>query len=109
MIATRVDDNQAQITKDLRKIGCAVTPIHTVGKGVSDLLVSYEKKWFVFELKDGSKVKSAQNLTNDEIKWIEAQKATVFIVRNTAECLKVLHQFTFGDKREGENCQCAKT
>lgn len=95
MIAKRVDDNQAEITKELRKIRAEVTPIHTVGKGVSDLLVSYNGHWFVFELKDGSKVKSAQKLTKDEQRWINKQKAPVYIIRNTAEALKILHKVSY--------------
>ncbi len=95
MIAKRVDDNQEQIMRDLRKVGCEVTSIASVGKGCPDLLISHEGYWFVFEIKDGSKVKSAQKLTKDEKRWIERQKAPVHIITCTADALRVFNEVIY--------------
>lgn len=90
MIAKRADANQPEVTEALRKIGAVVTPIHTVGKGVSDLLVSYDQTWFVLEVKDGRKPKSAQKLTKDEVTWQGKQRAPVYTVASAEEAIFVV-------------------
>jgi hypothetical protein len=61
--AARVDDNQGDIVAALRKMGCSVLQLHTVGAGCPDLLVGYDTINLLLEVKDGSKVPSAQSLT----------------------------------------------
>jgi hypothetical protein len=89
--AARVDDNQGEIVKALRKIGAVVTPIHRLGGGVSDLLVSFRQKWWVLEVKDGKKPPSERVLTPDEKRWIGEQKAPVYIVTSAAEAVQFLN------------------
>ena len=88
MIAKKVDLNQNQIIKDLRKIGATVTVISSLGRGVPDLLVSYESKWYVFEIKNPELPKSKQRLTKDEQNWINKQRASVHIIRDMYDILK---------------------
>ena len=88
--AARVDSNQAEIVKAIRKIGAEVTHLHTVGKGVADLLVSFRQRWLVLEVKDGSKPASARELTPDEERWIGRQRAPVFIVTSPLEAVTFL-------------------
>lgn len=90
--AARVDDNQAAVVKALRMIGAAVTPIHMVGRGVSDLLVSFRQRWFVLEVKDGAKPPSARELTPDEKRWIGEQRAAVFIVTSPWEAVDLVRR-----------------
>lgn len=92
--AARVDANQAEIVQALRKLGAAVTAIHMVGKGVSDLLVSYRQKWFVLEVKDGAKPPSARELTADEKTWIGEQRAPVYIVTSAHEAVEFIRRAT---------------
>ena len=88
--AARIDENQPAIVKALRKIGASVTPLHAVGGGVSDLLVSFRQKWFVLEVKNPSKPKSDQELTPDQVRWIGEQKAPVYTVRDELEAIRFL-------------------
>lgn len=88
--AARVDANQAEIVKAIRKIGAEVTHLHTIGKGVADLLVSFRQKWFVLEVKDGAKCASARELTPDEEEWIGKQRAPVFVVTSPIEAVTFL-------------------
>lgn len=90
MRVRRVDDNQVEIVKALRKIGAEVTHLHTLGKGVSDLLVSFRQRWLVLEVKDGSKPPSKRELTPDEKEWIAKQHAPVFIVNSPIEAVTFL-------------------
>ena len=73
--AARVDDNHAEIREVFRKAGFAVADTAGAGNGFPDLVVqchhaegAYGRLTLLIEVKDGSKAKSRQALT-------EAQKA----------------------------------
>lgn len=74
----------------LRKAGAEVTSLHQVGGGVPDLLVSYRNKWYLIEVKDGSKPPSARMLTDDQRKWMVKQHASVWVVNSPAEALDAI-------------------
>lgn len=65
----RVDRNQMEIIKALRQVGASVQPLHTVGKGVPDLLVGYRGVNYLLEIKDSAKPPSARKLTPMEENW----------------------------------------
>lgn len=88
--ARRVDANQVEIVKALRKIGATVQPLHTVGKGCPDLLVGWRQKNFLMEVKDGTKPPSARELTPDEKEWISGWRGPVFIVNSPLEAVTFL-------------------
>ena len=88
----RVDANQPAVVEALRRIGAAVTPLHTVGKGVADLLVSYRQAWTVMEVKDGTLPPSKRTLTDLERSWIAQQHALVFIVTSPLEAIDVIRR-----------------
>lgn len=73
--AARVDNTQADIVKALRMAAMTVQPLHTIGKGVPDLLVGWRGRNVLLELKTGN-----ARLTADETGWHEkwaGQVATV--------------------------------
>jgi len=74
----------------LRQAGAEVTSLHQVGGGVPDLLVSFRNKWYVVEVKDGSKPPSARMLTDDQRKWMVKQHASVWVVNSPAEALDAI-------------------
>lgn len=66
--AAKVDDNQGDIVKALRAVGCLVA--HTpVGNGFPDLAVGYRGRIVLLEVKDGRKVPSARKLNENEVKF----------------------------------------
>lgn len=65
----KIDANQNEIVKALRLYGANVQSLAQLGSGVPDLLVSARGKWFVAEVKDGSKPPSQRKLTPDEESW----------------------------------------
>ncbi len=69
MRAKRVDDNHGAVVAALRKAGCVVQSLATVGRGCPDLLVLRGGKTTLLEVKDGSKPPSARRLTADEVRW----------------------------------------
>lgn len=88
--AARIDENQPAIVKGLEKIGAKVTPLHRVGQGVSDLLVSFRQRWFLMEVKNPEKPKADRELTPDQKKWIGQQRAPVYVVNDAQEAIDIL-------------------
>lgn len=76
--AARIDKNQPEIIKAYRRLGCYVTPTHTLGDDFPDLVVSnYGLTWTV-EVKSGNgKPSEGQQKFHDEC------KGSHFIVRDT--------------------------
>ena len=48
MVYKRVDNNQTQIVKALRDMGCTVEHLHAVGKGCPDIIVGFKGRRMVF-------------------------------------------------------------
>lgn len=90
MRAAKIDANQPEIVKVLRAMGVSVQPLHTVGGGVPDLLCALLGFNFLIEVKDGSKVPSAQKLTLDQVVWHAHWKAPVYIVNSIASAIEVV-------------------
>jgi len=67
--AAKVDDNHAAVVAALRKCGAFVQSLAATGSGCPDLLVGYQGKTLLIEIKDGKKVLSAQKLTTDQQDW----------------------------------------
>ncbi len=90
MRAAKIDANQPEIVKALRQMGVSVQHLHSVGSGCPDLLCAVNGRVFLIEIKDGSKVPSAQKLTPDQVEWHAAWKSTVHIVRNIDDAIAVV-------------------
>jgi len=69
MRAAKIDANHEQVVSALRAAGASVQTLAAVGKGVPDLLVGYQGKTLLLEVKDGRKPPSARRLTEDQLKW----------------------------------------
>jgi Holliday junction resolvase len=67
--AARIDANQEQVVSALRAAGATVQSLAGVGVGVPDLLVGYQGKTLLLEVKDGKKPPSERRLTEDQLKW----------------------------------------
>ena len=94
-IAAKIDANQPEIVKALRKIGCTVEILSAVGKGCPDIIVGYNmhsgiKCNVFFEIKDGAKPKSARKLTPDQVKWHEQWQGAVYVVDSVDDALKII-------------------
>jgi hypothetical protein len=86
----RTDDNQQLIVKQLRQLGCSVAITSMMGKGFPDLVLGYQNKNFLIELKDGAKPKSQKGLTMDEAKFFTAWKGSICKCENIDEILKYI-------------------
>lgn len=88
--APRVDNTQKDIVAALRGVGASVTSLAGVGKGVSDLLVSYRMRWYVIEAKTRAKDGGRETLTEDECKWIQNQRAEVVVAYTPEDALRAI-------------------
>ena len=69
MRAAKIDANHEQVVSALRAAGASVQSLAGVGKGVPDLLVGFQGKTLLMEIKDGRKTPSELRLTEDQVKW----------------------------------------
>ncbi len=65
----RVDRNQPEIVKALRKMGATVVSLARIGEGCPDLLVGWRGRTILIEVKDGQAIPSKRLLTDDELKF----------------------------------------
>lgn len=90
MRAAKVDANQVEIVRALRRIGCTVQSLASVGKGVPDLLVGFRGVNYLIEVKDGSKPKSAQKLTTDQVEWHSKWLGRVYVVNCVEDAISIV-------------------
>lgn len=84
-----MDGNQAEIVELLREIpGCTVAVTSAVGNGFPDIVVGYRGFNFLFEIKDPTKPKSDQELTDDQQRFHAAWKGQVHRVFGVAEIVE---------------------
>ena len=95
MRAYRVDANQKEIVEAFRAMGATVMHTHTVGNGAPDIVVGYQKKNYLFEIKDGTKPKSAQKLTDQEKEFHKLWKGQVRIISDVTEVVEIMNALTF--------------
>ena len=84
-LKARVDSNQVEVVKALRKIGAKVQHLHTVGAGCPDLLVGYRRKNYLLEVK----VKGGQ-MGLAQIEWAETWPGEVHTVRTPEEAVSAV-------------------
>jgi hypothetical protein len=87
---SRVDTNQPEIVKALRKAGALVLHLHEIGKGTPDILVGYRGRLRLMEIKDGAKSPSKRELTPDEEKFHAIWADYVWVVQSVDDALKLI-------------------
>lgn len=86
----RVDANQKEIVQQLRKLNISVLHTHQLGKGAPDLILGYRNDNFMIELKDGTKTKSQQKLTPDELEFQNKWKGNYSVCNSLEQILNVI-------------------
>jgi Holliday junction resolvase len=89
--AAKIDANQTQVVEALRAAGATVQSLAAVGQGVPDLLVGFQGKTVLLEVKDGRKPPSERRLTEDQLKWHGAWRGgPLAVVDGVDAALRVL-------------------
>lgn len=78
--AARIDGNQPELVKELKKIGAVVADTSRLGDGFPDLVVAYKGKNYLVEVKDPSQPPSKRRLTPKEKKFLGVWPAPCFVV-----------------------------
>lgn len=86
MVYKRVDDNQSQIVRELRRVGMDVQHLHGVGHGCPDILVGYRGRNILLEIKKDEKAK----LTADQEVWHKMWRGQVAVVSNPQAAVKAV-------------------
>ena len=91
----RIDENQNEIVKVLRKLGASVLILSSVGKGCPDILVGVSdnkghKHNILVEIKDGKKSPSQRKLTEDEQKFFDNWKGQVSVITSVTEAILLI-------------------
>ena len=88
----RVDRNQAKIVGALRHAGASVWHTHEAGKGAPDIVVGWERKNYLFEIKDPKQPPSKRRLTDDEETFHEYWEGQVDVIHSFEEALEIMTQ-----------------
>jgi Holliday junction resolvase len=83
--AAKVDGNQVEIVKALRKIGANVLHLHQLGKGVPDLLACLGNRNVLLEVKV-----PGEKLTKDQVEFIATWGGEMHIVHSPAEAVTAM-------------------
>lgn len=83
--AAKIDQNQTEIVKALRKVGCSVLSLAPIGKGAPDLLAGYRGKNVLIEVK-----RPKGKLNDQQQEFKAAWRGDLCVVRSVDEALLVL-------------------
>lgn len=88
--AARIDENQPEIIKALRAVGCSVTSLAAVGNGCPDLLVGRHGRNVLIEVKNENQPPSRRALSPDEKEWHLNWRGQVSVVNTVGEALRAI-------------------
>ena len=92
--AARVDANQKEIVDALRRCGASVL-ITSQLKNCFDILVGYNGKDYIVEIKDGKKPPSQRKLTKGEQKFADGWRGGKYhIIESADEAIEMLNKDT---------------
>ena len=89
--SARVDENQPEIVSAFRTLGWAVLIISQL-KNCCDIFVSKNGRTIAVEIKDGTKPKSKQKLTEGEISFKNEWQGEYAIVTSIDDVIKINKQ-----------------
>ena len=81
----RKDGNHDEIVAAMRRVGCFVQSLASIGDGCPDLLVADDDSYFLIEVK-GPKGK----LTEDQVAFIADWRGVVHIARTVDDALAIV-------------------
>ena len=84
----KVDKNQKSLVADLKKIGCSVQHLHTVGDGCPDIVVGYRGINYLFEIKNPD---LKGKLTPKEKEFFDTWRGQVAQVETLDDCRNIFN------------------
>lgn len=88
--AAKVDNNQKEIVKALRQMGCSVQDLSPVGSGCPDLLVGISGANVLIEVKNEE---TRGKLTADQNVWHDEWRGQVQIVKSVEHAIRIVNYY----------------
>lgn len=79
------DANQKDIVSALESIGASVVDLHTVGNACPDILVGYQQRNYLMEIKT-----LGGHLTNGQLEFMHTWRGQTCVVRSVVEAFQVI-------------------
>lgn len=90
--AAKIDSNQNQVIKSLRKIpGVSIAITSQLGNGFVDFVLGYRGVNYMVELKDGAKVPSKRKLTPEEEKFHKQWSGQISVCNSFEDILNLIN------------------
>jgi hypothetical protein len=86
----RIDENQTDIVETIRRFGPSVVSIASIGKGCPDLLVGFQQRNYLFEIKNPDKPKCDQQLTELEEQFHSTWRGQIAVIHTWQEALEIM-------------------
>lgn len=84
----RCDANQEKVVRDLRKLGCSVVSISSLGGGVGDVLIGLGGLNYLAEIKDPMQRPAKRRLTPDEKQFHETWTGQICVIETAQEFMQ---------------------
>ena len=82
---SRKDDNHKEIVEALTKAGAYVLDMSHVGRGFPDLIVGFQSKTFLMEIKNPKTSYGRKGLNTNQLKWKESWTGGSYFVVDSIE------------------------
>lgn len=86
----KVDSNHGEVVAALRKAGWSVISTAPLGCGIPDIFASKDKETWAIEIKDGSKIPSKRQLTDDEKAFASSWQGKYAVVESAEQALAIV-------------------
>lgn len=84
----KLDGNHSSLVTGLRKAGCTVQSLASIGNGCPDLLVGWHSRNYLLEIKSPDQPPSGRRLTDDEVNWHHDWRGKVYVVYTLEDAMK---------------------
>lgn len=86
--AAKTDNNQAEIVKTFRAMGCTVQDLSAVGQGCPDLLVGVSGYNLLLEVKNPE---TRGKLSMDQVLWHDDWRGQVQVVKSAEHAIRIVN------------------
>ena len=86
----KLDGNHSSLVAGLRKAGCTVQSLASIGNGCPDIVVGCHGINYLFEIKDPANPPSKRRLTDDERYWHVYWKGQAQVVTTLDQAMEIM-------------------
>ena len=91
MLKANTDKNQKMLVAHARTLGASVAVTSGVHKGFVDVVIGYQGKNYMVEIKNDKQPPSKQRLTDHQVKFHDEWNGQICVVKNVDELEELLN------------------